>query len=202
MEKFSGVYAIIHPSSGRSYIGSSKDIIGRWAGRQKQLKYGAHHSPYLQSVWNKYGTDAFHFITLENCDPDERIAREQFLIDQTQASNKEFGFNMSPMARSGFVSPLCREKVVAAQKLRRGIPWKASDPEAWKARISAARTGKTYGPRNPEIGQRISTSLIGKPHSENRKKNISNSIMALSQEARSARAFKAWETKRAKMEVL
>ena len=202
MGKVSGVYAITHPTSGRAYVGSSKDILARFGEHQRSLRRGAHHSSYLQKAWDKYGNESFHFGVLEYCSEAECIDREQYWIDQIQSSNKQFGFNLSPMARSGFPSPLCKEKMISANKMRAGSTWKASDPESWKAKISASRTGKKYGPRNPEVGRKIAESLRGTPHSEERKKNISNSIMALSPEARSARAFKAWETKRAKKEVL
>jgi group I intron endonuclease len=129
MEKVSGVYAITHIVSGRVYIGSSKDMLGRWAGHQKYLQSNIHHNARLQNAWNKYGSDQFHFGILERCHESVRVQREQFWIDQASAS------------------------------------------------------------------------LTGIPHSNDRKANISKSIMAMSQEARSLRAFKAWKTKRAKMEV-
>jgi len=201
-EKVSGVYGITHVASGRSYIGSSRDVIGRWACHQKQLSRSKHHSAYLQNAWNKYGKDAFVFVLIERCRLPQLISREQFWIDQAQASNHDFGFNLSGLAHAAQPGKEGRERIGASNRRRTGKPWKAADPFTWKKNISASRSGKKYGPRNAEVGRKIAASLTGKPHSENRKKNISNSIMALSPEARSARAFKAWETKRAKKEVL
>lgn len=202
MEKISGVYAIMHPSSGRAYIGSSIDVLGRCANHQRDLRVGTHGNKYLQNAWTRYGESSFHFHILEHCSPSDRIAREQFWIDQVQASNRAFGFNLSSMAHAGCPGEEGRLNIAESNRCRTGTQWIPKNRDEWRAKISAARSGKKYGPRNPEVGQKIAASLIGKPHSENRKKNISNSIMALSPEARSARAFKAWETKRAKKEVL
>lgn len=201
-EKIAGVYAIMHPASGRAYIGSSKDVLGRWADHQKRLKAHTHHSPYLQNAWNKYGNDSFSFVLIERCQLSQLIVREQFWISQAQASNHCFGFNMSGLAHAPQPSSEGRARIGESNKRRIGKPWNAVDPDSWKKNISHSRTGKKYGQREPEVGRKISASLTGKKHSESRKKNISNSIMALSPEARSERAHKAWETRRAKMEVL
>ena len=173
MEQVSGVYAIVHPPSGRSYIGSSKDVIGRWAGHQKSLSRNEHHSSYLQNAWNKYGKDAFVFVFLELCARHELISREQFWIDQGQASNPEFGFNLSRLAHAPQPSKDGRARIAESNKRRTGTPWKASDPKSWKDKISASRTGKKYGPRNPKVGRKISESLKGQKLTEERKAKIS-----------------------------
>lgn len=202
MEQISGVYAITHVSSGRAYIGSSKDVLARWAGHQRSLNHNRHQNSYFQNAWNKYGSLAFHFGIVERCLPTERVAREQFWIDQVQASTEGFGFNISPMAHAPCPGEEGRKRIGESNKRRIGMPWIPSDKEAWRAKISAARTGKTYGKRDVAVGRKIAAALMGQPHSEERKSNISKSIMALSPEARSARAYKAWITKRAKKEVL
>lgn len=243
MENVSGVYAIVHTSSGKAYVGSSKDIQKRLANHQKYLRLGTHANSYLQNAYNKYGRHQFNFATLEFCNEIFRIEREQFWIDQLQSASKEFGFNLSKKAfptvqsdegikaiiesnkrRTGKTNIILdkdawRAKISASRKgkplsekqraaliarsiKRTGIPWVAKNPDAWRANISASRTGKKYGKRNPEIGKKISASLTGIHHSESRKSNISKAIMALSKEARSLRALKAWDTKRAKKEVL
>jgi group I intron endonuclease len=201
-EQVSGVYAITHLLSGRSYIGSSRDIISRWAGHQNQLKANTHHSSYLQKAWNKYGSKAFCFVVLEPCAEAIRVQREQFWIDQIQAANREFGFNLSPMAHAACPGEEGRLNIAESNRRRTGTPWVPKDKDGWREKISAARSGKKYGKRDPRIGKKIAAALTGVSHSDERKKNISKSIMALSPEARSARAFKAWETKRAKKEVL
>lgn len=169
----SGIYAIVHPPSGRPYIGSSRDIIGRWAGHQKQLQAGTHGNSHLQRAWGKYGRSAFRFIILEHCHISELLSREQFWIDQTQAANKEFGFNLSPMAHAACPGEEGRRSIAESNRRRIGKPWRPSDPEAWKAKISASRTGKKYGPRDLSIGQKIAASLKGQPLSEERKAKIS-----------------------------
>lgn len=170
MEKISGVYAIMHPSSGRAYIGSSKDVLKRWAGHKQSLQLGSHHSPYLQRAWNKYGADTFHFITLEQCSPDERIAREQFWIDQTQASNKEFGFNVSVLAHTNCPDEEGRKIIAESNRRRKGKPILITEEEKSRraARLVYARSKKMPGARPSHVRAKISESLTGQKHSAER----------------------------------
>ena len=41
-----------------------------------------------------------------------------------------------------------------------------------KDKISKSLTGRKFGPRDPEVGKKISNSLIGKKHTEERKANM------------------------------
>ena len=109
-----GVYAIRHIASGRVYVGSSLDVYGRWASHTKALIKGRHHSIHLQRAWTKYGSDAFEFVVLEWCDAEERVAREQCYIDLHRASDKAYGFNISPRADSPSSSPEVAARISAS----------------------------------------------------------------------------------------
>ena len=52
MEIISGIYCIENIINGKKYIGSSKDIYGRWVQHENELNKGRHHSSYLQHEWN------------------------------------------------------------------------------------------------------------------------------------------------------
>lgn len=164
MEKVSGIYAITHIPSGRFYIGSSRDVIGRWADHQKRLNANNHHSIKLQSAWNKYGCQAFHFGILEECVATDRVAREQFWMDHTQCYINGFGFNMSASS-FGSSHPDISAKIAAALKGQ-----KLSDER--KAKISASHKGKIRGPHSEEHRQNLRKAHLGKTHSEESKKKI------------------------------
>ena len=76
-----GIYLIECSGNGRSYVGSSLHIYGRWTGHRRDLRRGVSTCRYLQNAWNKYGEDAFHFSVLEDCRRDDLEVREQHWIN-------------------------------------------------------------------------------------------------------------------------
>lgn len=178
MEQASGVYAITHVESGRAYIGSSKDVIRRWAGHQQSLNLRSHHSSYLQRSWDKYGSASFHFHILEHCQPEDRIAREQFWIDQVQASNKEFGFNVSRLAHTNSPNEYGRMCIAESNRRRKGEQISITEEDRAKriTRLIYARSKKAPGARPGHVRAKISQTLTGKKHSaeRNMKKSLSS----------------------------
>jgi group I intron endonuclease len=164
MEKISGIYAIVHPSSGRSYIGSSRDIVGRWADHQKRLKANTHHSCKLQGAWNKYGAGAFHFVVIEHCIAVERTAREQFWLDQTQSYKQGYGLNMSSSSY-GSSHPDISAKIAASLKGQKLT-------EERKAKIALAHKGRVRGPHSDEHKRNLRKAHLGKKHTEESRNKI------------------------------
>ncbi len=164
MEKVSGIYAITHVPSGRFYIGSSRDVIGRWADHQKRLRANNHHSIKLQAAWNKYGCQQFHFGILEECSAMDRVGREQFWMDQAQCYKQGFGFNMSASS-FGSSHPDISAKISIALKGQ-------IFTEERKAKISAANLGRVKGPHSDEHKQNLRKSHLGKKHTEESKEKI------------------------------
>jgi len=96
-----GVYGIIHTATSRIYIGSAIDITRRWYEHHYFLIHNAHCNEYLQNAWNKYGTEAFTWIVLEEVtDPSQLILLEQKWIDYYHAAQRETGFNLCSHAGS------------------------------------------------------------------------------------------------------
>ncbi len=90
----SGVYIITCTQNGRKYVGSSKDIDGRWFEHRKRLRINRHFNRFLQRSWNKYGSEAFTFAVLELvADVSLLQTREQHWIDTLLPE-----FNLSPFA--------------------------------------------------------------------------------------------------------
>ncbi len=87
-----GVYQIRNLKNGKLYIGSSSGRRGikfRWQTHQSVLNRGLHHSPKLQHSWNKHGPESFVFEVLEECSPQDCLAREQFYLDTLLFAKEE-----------------------------------------------------------------------------------------------------------------
>lgn len=95
-----GVYSITNIINNKRYIGSSRDIYGRWALHERELIKGNHHSLHLQRAWDKYGKENFRFEIIEECLQEELLHKEQKWYDFFESGDKEKGYNMSPIARS------------------------------------------------------------------------------------------------------
>jgi group I intron endonuclease len=79
-----GVYAIVNTVNWKTYVGSAagRGIRHRWEQHRSDIKHGKHHSSYLQRAWGKYGPDAFKFVVIEECAPEDCLMREQFWLDK------------------------------------------------------------------------------------------------------------------------
>ncbi len=166
-----GVYAIVHRETGRRYIGSSKHIERRWDEHTRTLSRGTHHSPFLQHTWAKYGPEAFDFVVVEVCATSELRTREQIWLDWARAADGIHGFNMSSSTATGWASKRAqRASALARTGAKRG-PLSAEH----RQKISKARTGRVFGPRDPSVGAKIASALRGQPFTEERKAKISAS---------------------------
>lgn len=97
-EKICGIYCIENIVNNKKYIGSSIDIRSRWKHHINALNRNTHHSILLNRAWNKYKEDSFKFYILEECLKNELIIKEQYYIDLFNSANKEFGYNIQPIA--------------------------------------------------------------------------------------------------------
>lgn len=76
-----GIYEIKNKLTGKSYIGSSKQIQKRWEQHLQALEKGSHHSVLLQRAWTKYGKDCFEFTIKEECTKEQLLEREQHYLN-------------------------------------------------------------------------------------------------------------------------
>lgn len=61
-----GIYRITNKRNGKSYIGKTGTSFGdRWDCHRAQLNGGYHDNPHLQRAWNKYGSENFEFVIVE-----------------------------------------------------------------------------------------------------------------------------------------
>lgn len=89
-----GIYMIINEVTGDFYIGSAAvSLKSRISYHKRDLKANKHHSSRFQNSWNKYGSEAFSFVILKNCQANECIYLEQHYINEFSPV-----FNMNPIA--------------------------------------------------------------------------------------------------------
>jgi group I intron endonuclease len=103
MEVIPGIYEIVNTMNNHRYVGSSKDIYGRWVQHQRKLRTNQHHCTYLQNAWKLYGESVFEFCILEKTEntPEVLFDREQYWCDYYINQNICL-YNVSPIV----VSPM------------------------------------------------------------------------------------------------
>ncbi len=91
----SGIYCISNKTSGKVYIGSSKNIRKRIRKHFSELRKNIHYNRYLQSAYNKYGKTNFNIYVLEKVDVDSLLLREQYYLDDFKCYEEVNGYNLS-----------------------------------------------------------------------------------------------------------
>lgn len=129
-----GVYIIFNIYSGKSYIGSSKDLKKRIRIHKRRLKINKHENPHLQRAWEKYGWNAFIFKPLLICAEKDLLMYEQTCMDHFKPA-----YNISIVAGA----PMRGRRMSAESKLkmsnaRRGVPKSL----AHRIAMSAAQKGR------------------------------------------------------------
>lgn len=118
-----GIYAIYNTVNDKLYIGSAVWVQRRFNTHRSLLQRGIHHSPRLQSAWNKHGRDAFEFSCLEVVsDTCALVEREQAWIDALRTTHRAKGYNISPTAGSALGvkhTEVTRAKISAWQSGRK-----------------------------------------------------------------------------------
>lgn len=168
-----GVYTITNLVNGKSYIGSSIDINGRWWGHLNGLRKGKHHNMLLQRAWNKYGEDSFEFKVIEVCSSEELAVREQFWLDKLEVYNSHKGYNLAPSVEHTTRGYKWRPESVG--NLSKAIKLVNSDPAHRKILSEAAF--KKFAD-HPELAQQHSERMKGRkngPHSEETREKIAAS---------------------------
>lgn len=158
----SGIYTIVNGINGNSYIGSSVDIVKRWAVYKTYLAKGTHHSAHLQHSWNKYGSEAFHFRVLEECPVENLMEREQEYLD---------GFR--PVYNVANVAGLSTRGTVRSEETKRKIS--ESNLRYWATHDHPMK-GVPTGPLSEEHRRKISLAQTGKVLSDAHKQKVSEAL--------------------------
>ena len=146
LKKVSGIYRIVSPI-GRSYVGQSRDLAGRYWNHKIRR---AENNPRLRASFDKYGLSEHIFEVLEFCSRDELDQRESFYISDLQSTG-DFGLNCNTGGVNGFiVSEITKAKISALkinrfcseatkQKCREANIGRVIDPE-WVAKANESRS--------------------------------------------------------------
>lgn len=132
MAKLSGIYQISNLITGDFYIGSSKNIAGRLRKHKDRLIKNVHGNKHFQSSFNKHRLDNFKFETIEYCNPNLLLVREQYYFDLLEPA-----YNKLKIAGSS-------------------IGWKMSQDQ--KNRLSEAYKGRV--PSNKGVPHKESTKKL------------------------------------------
>lgn len=91
------IYKIICVITEQNYIGQTKDNVqARWDAHIVDLMRNKHVNPYLQYAWNKYGSRAFEFSIIEECDNDKLGELEtRHIEDMLRVYEPHMLFNIS-----------------------------------------------------------------------------------------------------------
>lgn len=137
----SGIYAIIHSSSGQRYIGSASNTSKRWHRHRKDPSLGVHRNAHLQATWNKYGADAFEFVMLESTA--DLTIREQYWSDYYEAYQN--GVNGWPVARGSRGRKVSQRQRDLAKVHMLNFQHLRQTPEAKAARVAKRRSDRSPG---------------------------------------------------------
>jgi group I intron endonuclease len=146
-----GIYCIRNLFDGKEYVGSAaRGFKRRWKAHIRQLRANCHVNWLLQAAWNTCGESAFAFEVLEECAPEQCIAKEQERIDAMDPEYNLCREAGSTMGRK--CTETCREKHRIAMLGNkhalgsRGLVGYIHTPEA-RANMREAHIGYRHSPQ-------------------------------------------------------
>lgn len=171
------VYEIRNVYNGHRYIGSSNRYEGRLKDHLNKLRKRLGES-HFQRAFNKYGESVFTFLILEKIkDPKRRYDREQFWIDKLKPE-----YNSKQIASGVEMTSEVRDKIRQKAKGRKNL-WiakynrlpevRARSSRLFKGRKCPWSEGRNSSSKRPEVRQKISNTLTGRPLSKEHRANIS-----------------------------
>jgi group I intron endonuclease len=88
------IYKIVNTLNGKFYVGSTTNTRERFRVHRNRLRTNKHHSPHLQSAWNKYGEKVFFFHVIEVVPEESSLqeAENRWLLEHV---GKEYCYNKS-----------------------------------------------------------------------------------------------------------
>ncbi len=153
----SGVYAIQCLANGKSYVGSTENLVRRQVEHFRLLRRIRHSNSYLQNAWNRYGENTFIFVILKYCSKRSLLKCEQSFIDKM--NTYECGFNLRPKAASNSGWKASSEQRKNMGKGNKGREFS----EEHRENLSKAASGKL---KSKEHKRKISQSHIGMHYSD------------------------------------
>lgn len=170
----SGIYEIVNLVNGKRYVGSAINLRVRWRQHRYALARGDHTNTLLQRAWAKYGDANFAFRVLENCSPDQLIAREQHHIDVG------YDYNICPTAGSSLGRKL---SVTTKQKIADKAKGRKMPPRSDEYREKLSKAMKARKP-NPERVAKMADTKRGSSLTDEHKAKIGEGVRKAIDEGR------------------
>jgi group I intron endonuclease len=159
-----GIYKIVNNVNGKIYVGSSKNIYGRFKEHKWYLDNKRHVNENLQTAWDKFGEHNFTFEVLEQCEIVDLLIKEDYWINHYSSNNEKFGYNIYCADRHKSRPIKSRLKISNAQIGIKNHMYgkKFSQERRNKISVKYSGTGNPfYGKHHKESTKRI-LSEIGK----------------------------------------
>lgn len=202
METKTGIYQIKNLITEKVYVGSAVNIDRRWYNHKSLLSNNKNKLPKLQNSVNKHGLESFIFEIIEECPKEILIEREQYWIDYLDSYNKGYNSRPIANNNLGMVfSKETREKISKSHigkhvsdesKKKMSDYWKnyyktntiynkgktQETSKETREKISKSLKGRSYEElygveKAKEMREKRRLSALGKKHSEESKKKIS-----------------------------
>jgi hypothetical protein len=208
--KIAGIYGLKNKTTGKWYVGQSKDIISRWERDYKKIN--CKNQRKLYNALKKYGFDGFDKVVLEECEEIDWIIdyREMYWIRKLDSASKNKGYNLKEGGSGGGKCSVETKQIMRNKKIgkffgndnpfygRKHTPetkYKLSTcaknrihTEETKEKIRQHTIGRKGGmsgkSHTPETIEKIRLSSTGRKHSDVSKMKISQSKKNLSEETR------------------
>ena len=164
----SGIYKILNLINNRVYIGQAINIHSRLRDHKECLYGNRHANEHLQNAWNKYGSDAFEFSIIEECEEDKLTEREQYWIDYYGGINSDKTYNQRDAGSHGKHSDESKLKISLSQKGISKSPGRKVS-EYGKKILSESHMGIIP---SLETRKKMSLAQKGRKHTEITKKKI------------------------------
>lgn len=110
----SGIYKITNKLNRKVYIGQSVDISARWA-KHRSCSQEKNPTIRLYQAMQEDGFDNFSFEIIELCPKEELNEKEWYYIQQYNALDENFGYNMS--TKLNLQKKITKEQAEEAQYL-------------------------------------------------------------------------------------
>ena len=148
----SGIYGIHNLINNKWYVGQAVNIKARWNTHRSLLFRNERDSIHLLRAWKKYGSDAFEWLVLEECPPDELDEKEIFWI--AEKDSYVHGYNRT-LGGGGIHGYKLSED--HKEKIRRKTAEQWADPIHRENRLSAMRIAQNtdeYRKKQSDAGKR------------------------------------------------
>lgn len=162
-EKICGVYQFTHIPSGKCYVGSSINVLGRFRSHIKESESG--RGCFFHKEMLRLGLGNFRFHLIEICKPEERLFREKANIDRLECW-KPFGFNLSKDPTKLFSYEFDDERKAGISKRLLGNQYLKGKKFSAESRLRMSESKIGHAPTGPkfhtaETLTKMSASHIG-----------------------------------------